>query len=177
MARRSVVDTCLLKMGMKSANAYPYFDADIHCVFVLWKKSFCSWCSLNRTTLGDAGTEESQPTHALFCPKKKRNPNKWKRNIKRKRSNEGERYEGTVKKSDKKTREIIEEKLTRAGCMGKCRMNCTEIYGENEIFNEFQKLPSITEKRHFTIQRVKTVRKEKNKETESQWKGNEYHDG
>ncbi len=153
-----------IRKVLKDVIHYPDFDEDVHCVgaAVMWRKDKCS--SVKRPRVETPGTEEIEPILALSSPRKKVRPETWKKNIKKRHSNEGKGYEGTIKTGTETIVEKIKENTMRAGCEGKCRMDCTEIYSvevRRKIFSEFHELPNIEAKRQYLLQRVIRIPKDR----------------
>ena len=105
------------------------------------------------------GTEEEVPQIRDASPVKKRRPETWEQNIRKRKINSGKKYEYTpMKGKDKGKTRVIKAKKMKDGCKGECRMECAEIFGDEErqkIFKAFCKLKNINENRNFLIQRVK----------------------
>lgn len=155
---------------MQHANAWNEFDIDITCVgsAVLWCKAECS--SIKRIEVSTPETEERHPSLLKCTPKKSRNPDQWKRNVRKRMFQEGKEYEETRKTKKGKITKKIQEKAMKKGCDEKCRMKCTNKVSEEarkKIYDAYYSLKSITEKRNFIASRVSEVSTQRNRKRKS----------
>ena len=153
-----------------NAKEYPYFDIDIHSVGSAIAWSLKDIQMMKSITVEKASTEALSPTVYLKSPEMKRDPRRWKKNIRKRKSNTGEDFVEKKKKGKAKGKiEIIKQRKMKEGCNASCTMKCSEDFDLNarmELFDAYWALPSVTENRSYLTSRIiqnKVQRKRKRK--------------
>ena len=155
---------------MQHFNKFPGFDEDKTSVgaAILWYLNEC--LPVKSVNIEKPGTEELIPTVQDNTPKKKRDPSRWVRNIKKAKMNAGQSFSYVIKRGTRKGKEVKRaEKKMSEGCGQKCYLKCTEKYNEEQrkqIFEDYWSLDSIDKKRHFIVGRVTSKEKERERKRE-----------
>ena len=92
----------ITRVFKNAVETFPEFDPDIHCVgsAVSWPKKKAE--EVQVTAIERLGTEAESPVVATESPKSKKDETKWKRAIKRRKTNSGEAFEWVKKKGKEK---------------------------------------------------------------------------
>ncbi|XP_066922321.1 uncharacterized protein [Clytia hemisphaerica] len=122
---------------MKKAMEWDSFDLDTMCegAAILWEKSDIKIISAKNQL--ESGTEAKTPT-PLAQRKRKRQPENWLVNKKKKAVNSGKELHYETKVSGKKTSKMIKKREMKPPC--NCRLKCSDTFTEEkriQIFNDF----------------------------------------
>ena len=129
---------------LRSAINWDEFDADRNFTgaAILWKKeNIKRRRAFNEKELSQ-GTAAKQPT-PLETPKRKRQPEKWKVNKRKKAVNSGEEFVYQQKTGGTIVTKTVKKREMKNPCDEKCRMKCQEQFSEDirqQIFNGFYEL-------------------------------------
>lgn len=162
---------------LRGAIKWGEFDPDVMCngAAIIWRKSEIKRRLLKKD---EFGTEALTPT-PRESRKRKRQPENWKTNIKKRAVNEGKDLSYT-KKNEEKT---IKKREMKLPCNEKCRIGCSKLFSEEErqkIFEEFYALGDkslqSTQLASLVIQQSKNrTRKRKENNTRNRQFSRTYH--
>ena len=111
---------------MKNFNKYPGFDEDKSSIgaAILWNINECD--KFKAVELEISGTEELTPTVHDTTPRKKKDPSRWIRSVKRFKVNTVQGFFHTKKTGVNKGKEVVvKKKEMKEGCSDKCRFQCS----------------------------------------------------
>ena len=155
---------------LKKAMEWKSFDLDKMCegAAILWGKGDAKKISA-KTDLR-SGTESKNPT-VLAEKKRKRNPEKWLVNKRRRAINSGKEFQYETKIKGKKAAKEIKKKEMKPPC--NCRMKCIETFTEEkriQIFNDFYSSGDKSIQSHQIGMLVKQTKKKRERKSKDKTK-------